>query len=366
MTSVTADAPRVRRPLLRALIALTAVAATALATVGTTHADELGTPYPEEPTPTPAPVVPYPPIGGTTFNMATFNVLGSSHTESGPRARMGSGVYRIGLAVKFLDKHQLDVVGFQELQMDQWTRFTELAGSRYGTFPGGLSRRMVQNSIAWNVAEWSLVEGHFVKIPYFDGVEWDMPVVKLQNLRTGQHVWFANFHNPATNRKHRSSTPHRREAERRQVALANALYATGLPVFFTGDMNERARYFCTMAAGAPVKAANGGSYSTRTGCVPPPLPMPVNWILAGKQRGQFSNYVRDDSRLVNRITDHYVVRATVTMLGAFTSPPEAPVWPPPVVEPPTDPTYPTDPTDPGTGETPPPDGIGYSLVTRQR
>ena len=42
MTCVTADDPRVRHPLLRALIALTAVAATALATVGTTHADELG------------------------------------------------------------------------------------------------------------------------------------------------------------------------------------------------------------------------------------------------------------------------------------------------------------------------------------
>jgi len=357
MTCVTAEAPRVKRPLLRALIALTAVAATALATVGTTHADEVGTPYPEEPTP----VVPYPPVGGTTFNIASFNVLGSTHTAKGPRARrMGSGVYRIGLAVKFLDKHQLDVVGFQELQMDQWSRFTELAGDRYGTFPGGLSRRMVQNSIAWNLAEWNFVQGHFVKIPYFDGIEWDMPVVLLQNLQTGQLAYFANFHNPATNRKHRNSTPHRREAERRQVALANALYATGLPVFFTGDMNERARYFCQMAGGAPMKAANGGKYTKRLGCVPPPKPMPVNWIMAGKKRGQFSGYVRDDSRLVNRITDHFVVRATVTMRGAFTTPADAPAWPPPVTEPP-----PTDPTDPGTGAEPPPDGIGYSVVTRR-
>ena len=38
---MTADAPRVRRPLLRALISVTAVTATALATVATTHADEL-------------------------------------------------------------------------------------------------------------------------------------------------------------------------------------------------------------------------------------------------------------------------------------------------------------------------------------
>lgn len=353
MARVTADAPRVRRPLLRALIALTAVAATALTTVATTHADEVAAPYPEEPTPTPTPtpVFPDPPVGGTTFNISSFNVLGSTHTESGPRARMGSGVYRIGLAVKFLDKHQLDVVGFQELQLDQRTRFAELTTDRYGLFPAepvALTRRNVQNSIAWNLAEWHFLEGHFVKIPYFDGIEWDMPVVLLQNLQTGQKAYFANFHNPATNRKHRNSTPHRREAERRQVALANALYATGLPVFFTGDMNERERYFCTMAAGAPMKAANGGSYRTSTGCVPPPSPMPVNWMLAGKQRGQFSGYVRDDSKLVNRITDHFVVRATVTMRGSFVPPEGAPVWPQPVEEP----TDPTDPTDPGTGEEP--------------
>ena len=84
--------------------------------------------------------------------------------------------------------------------------------------------------------------------------------------------------------------------------------------------------------------------------------------MGGKQRGQFSGYVRDDSRLVNRITDHYVVRATVTMRGAFTSPEDAPAWPPPAEEPPTDPDYPT---DPGTEEPPPPDGIGFTVVTRR-
>lgn len=348
-----------KRPLLRALTAFVAVAATALATVGTTHADELGTPYPEEPTPTPTPYVPNPPIGGTTFNLLSFNVLGSTHTMSGRRARLGSGVYRTGLVVKYLEKHQVDVAGFQELQMDQWERFTELTAGRYGTFPGGLSRRMVQNSIAWNLAEWGFVEGHLVKIPYFDGIEWDMPVVLLQNLETGQLAYFGNFHNPATNRKHRNSTPYRREAERREVALANALYATGLPVFFTGDMNERERYFCTLVGGAPMKAPNGGRYSQRLGCTPPPKPMPVDWIFGAKQRGQFSGYVRDGSRLVNRISDHFAIRATVTMRGAFT-PAEGTAWPPPVEEPPTDPTYPT---DPGTGEEPT-DGFGGTVLER--
>jgi hypothetical protein len=290
----------VKRPL-RALLAAAAVTATALASAGA-GAQAAGTTYPRTGEP-------------VTFQISSFNVLGSSHTAPGERlARLGSGTYRIGLAVKFLDKHGLDVVGFQELQMDQWTEFTRLAGTRYGSYPGGIDRRSVQNSIVWNLDTWRFVEGHTVPIPYFDGIEWGMPVVQLQHTVTGQLAWFANFHNPATNRKHRNSTPFRREAEQRQVALANSLYwETGLPVFFTGDMNEREKYFCTLAGGAPMKAANGGKVTKDGTCTPPPSPMPVNWIFGGKKRGAFSNYVRDDSRLVNRITDHYVVRADVTL-----------------------------------------------------
>jgi hypothetical protein len=120
-------------------------------------------------------------------------------------------------------------------------------------------------------------------------------------------------------------------------------------------MNERERYFCTLAGGAPMKAPNGGRYSQRMGCTPPPKPMPVDWIFGAKRRGQFSDYVRDDSRLVNRISDHFAIRATVTMRGAFT-PAEGTAWPPPAVEPP------TDPTDPGTEE--PADGVGGTVLER--
>jgi len=90
--------------------------------------------------------------------------------------------------------------------------------------------------------------------------------------------------------------------------------------------------------------------------VPPPKPIPVDWIMAGKKRGQFSNYVRDDSRLANRITDHFVIRATVTMRGAFTAD-DASAWPPPAEEP-------TDPAEPP-AEDEPTDGYGGTVITRQ-
>ena len=267
-----------------------------------------------------------------TFTLSSFNVLGSTHTTSG--SRMASGVDRIALAVKLLDRTETDVVGFQELQLDQFYAFYNLAGDRYGIYPGGVDRRSVQNSIAWKLDTWRMVEDatHTVSIPYFDGIEWQMPVVLLQNVQSGQVAWFANFHNPATNKKHPGQDKWRAEAMRREIALAKTLYwETGYPVFITGDMNEREKYFCPMVAGAPMKAANGGSYNRKTRACTPPKPMPVDWIFGPKRRATFSNYVRDDSALVRRITDHFVIRADVTL-------PAPPLFLPP---PPVDPTTPT-------------------------
>jgi hypothetical protein len=328
----------VKRPNLRLL----AVVATALAAALTTSTS--GTAVGAQParTATARVVVP------TSFTLSSFNVLGSNHT--GPNSRYASGLRRIGLAVKLLDRHGVNVVGFQELQIDQFAEFYRLAGDRFGIYPGGLNRRVVQNSIAWDLASWRFVEGHTVSIPYFKGEEWQMPVVMLQNVSTGQLAYFANFHNPATNRRHHGNQKWRTEATRRQVALANSLILeTGLPVFFTGDMNEREEYFCAMAGGAPMKAANGGRFRKGV-CTPPPYPMPVDWIFGSKARSTFSNYVRDDSRLVNRITDHFVIRADVSISPSDTDPlpPTPPTCPPdPTIPPyptyPVDPAYPTDP-----------------------
>jgi hypothetical protein len=296
MSGPAADPPQVKRPALRPLVVAATTLAAFLGTLGngpavaTQHRTAV-TSRADAP---------------TVFTLSSFNVLGSSHT-TGPHSRYASGVKRIGLALRLLDRHDVDVVGFQELQMDQFDEFTRLAGDRFGVYPGGVDRRTVQNSIAWALDSWRLVEGDTIPIPYFHE-DYQMPVVLLENVVTGQRAYFSNFHNPA----YASNQKRRDEAKARQIAMVNRLAPTGLPVFITGDMNEREEYFCTMVAGAPVKAANGGRYRDGV-CTPPPKPMPVNWILGLKKRGTFSNYVRDDSRLVNRITNHFVIRADVTI-----------------------------------------------------
>lgn len=298
----------------------------------------------------------------TEFTLSSFNVLGSTHTVRGRRAKMGSGEERIRLAARALDKHSVDVVGFQEFQIDQWAEFVRVAGDRYSVYPGGVNRKTVQNSIGWRTSDWELVNGYTVQIPYFKGELWQMPVVLLRNRSTGVTAYFANFHNPATNKRHRNNEPHRASAMARQVALAKSIvYETGLPTFFTGDMNEREVYFCGLTGQAPMKAANGGRF--KNGTCTPPSPMPVDWIFGARGRAKMHNWVRDKSPLIKRITDHFMIRTDVKIKPTTTpvalSPvvPSYPLWatvgvPVPVVPTPT-PTPPP-PTTPAPSPTPTP------------
>ena len=246
------------------------------------------------------------------FTISSFNVLGSSHTSGGgSKGRMASGTTRIRTATQLLNVHGVDVVGFQELQSDQYRAFLGASGGAFAVYPGlAAGPSGVDNSIAWRRSEFTLKEAATVQIPYFDGRLRPMPYVLLEHNATGRLAWFANFHNPATNSKRGNNDRHRAAAAAREVALANELHSRGgYPVFITGDMNDREAHFCRMTSGAPMIAANGGS--NNGGCAPPSR-MPVDWIF-GHQMVTFSNYVRDEGPLVRRTTDHPMIRADVTL-----------------------------------------------------
>lgn len=252
-------------------------------------------------------------VPATDFVLSSFNVLGSSHTSGGGKnARMASGAARIRNAAALLNIHGVDVVGFQELQGDQYRSFLGAAGGAFDVYPGLAAGPLgIENSIAWRRSVWTLQHAATVEIPYFDGRLRPMPYVLLKHNETGRMAWFANFHNPASNAKRGNNDGHRAAAAAREVALANQLYNdSGYPVFITGDMNDRAAYFCRMTGGAPMVAANGGS--NVGGACSPPSRMPVDWIF-GHSMATFSNYIRDEGPLVRRTTDHPMIVATVTL-----------------------------------------------------
>jgi len=250
---------------------------------------------------------------GTTFRLATFNVLGAVHTDTGQRPGWANSHRRMAWAVRLIEQNQLQVVGFQEFEATQYDRFKELTGSRFGVYPGvQLGRRAtVQNSIAWRHDTWRLVEAHTIRVPYFQGARIRMPYVLLQNLATGEDVWFYNSHNPADT--HGPAWKWRREGYRIEAALVARLRAAdpSTAVVVTGDKNERRRYFCYAAKHSILHAANGGSWGS-DGCHQPPGPLAIDWLL-GTSDVRFDSYTAFRDDLVRKTTDHPIVMANATI-----------------------------------------------------
>jgi hypothetical protein len=138
-----------------------------------------------------------------------------------------------------------------------------------------------------------------------------MPVVRLRSTSTGLEAWFANFHNPAETARFHHQQRYRDRATDIEARLANQLVKTGLPVFITGDMNERASYFCRLTSRTPMRAARGGSNDGR--CLAG-RPRAVDWIF-GSPDVTFSDYTEDRSHLVDITTDHPVISVRVRIVG---------------------------------------------------
>jgi len=260
-----------------------------------------------------------PPVPGATpdpvdavtagFTIGSFNVLGSSHTRGGARGK-APGVQRVGGVVQLLAQHAFDVVGFQELQSDQ-LRELQRQEPGWDFFPGSsMSAREAENSLGWRSDVWERVSATTVAVPYFDGHVRRMPVVVLRHRATGIRATFVNVHNPADTRRYHGQQRWRDQATDVEVGLVNQLMAGGTPVFLTGDMNERAEYFCAVTGRTSLRAARGGSNGVG-GC-DAGSPRAVDWVF-GTAGVRFSDYTEDRSPLVDRTTDHPVIAARATV-----------------------------------------------------
>jgi hypothetical protein len=245
--------------------------------------------------------------GVTKFHVASFNVLGYNHTVKGGDAKgYAGGIKRMEYAYRILRNHHVNVVGFQELQPQQYDKFNQLTGKRWSLYPGDrLERIAMHNSIAWRTSKWEKLDTDYLKIPYFYGDPVKMPIVKLRNRKTDRVVYFANFHNPADS--YGNAQKWRDQARRKEIALANRVFKQGVPLVVTGDMNERDKYFCNMVAKAPMRAANGGHHPKGKAC-DTPEPMGIDWIF-GTQSMRFEHYRKVETGLVQKTTDHPFVVA---------------------------------------------------------
>lgn len=244
------------------------------------------------------------------FRVATFNVLGDSHTgRGGKKARFASGPARMRISVDLLNQEGVDVAGLQELEMVQHNTFMNLTGGTWGTYPGmSMGKGPVRNSITWRKDTWTLIDAGTMPIPYFRGARVPMPWVTLQHNTTGQLVDFINIHNPVSNKRRGNNERWRDLATQMEIDKVNELKADGTPVLLLGDFNERDEAYCKVTAGAGmIAAAPGGSVSP---CRVPRYTA-IDWIF-GTNDLVFSNYERRKDAAVRRAADHPLYVATVS------------------------------------------------------
>jgi endonuclease/exonuclease/phosphatase family metal-dependent hydrolase len=235
------------------------------------------------------------------IRMAVFNILGSNHT--GPGSRYASGRTRAGWAAGVVD--DFDVVGFSEIQVDQLGVMNSSVGGSFDFYPGtALGNAGVPTNLMWRASRFEMVDAGSVSIP-FVGQRRLMPYVRLRDKASKKEFWVMNAHN----------APRGRQSERDaavsiEISKLRELVATGLPVFFMGDLNEKATVFCKVTGALPMAAANGGS--TGGGCSMPGGAK-IDWIFGTTAQVSFSGYSQTKGGIISRITDHHLVSATASV-----------------------------------------------------
>jgi hypothetical protein len=257
---------------------------------------------------------PTPDDGPTGLRVSSFNLLGYGHTKpGGGHPKYTDGLTRMKWAVRIIRNNDLQVIGTQEMQPPQYTRFKELTGNEYGVYPGNkLTTAAMANSVIWRKAEWRLVEAETIQIPYFHGNLIRMPYVLLQNRLTGRQVWVFNSHNPAD--AHGNAQRWRNQATAIEANLFNRLQADypTTPLISTGDENDRDQYFCPMVTQTQMRSSSGGGVLDSS-CVMPDAPTHVDWVMGSDPLVQFTSHTALHTKLVRKTTDHYVIVADAVL-----------------------------------------------------
>ncbi len=196
----------------------------------------------------------------------------------------------------------VDILGTQELQPDQLNALQAMTG--YAAYPGyAFGSRETDNSILYDDSRFEFVSGSSFTI-HFMHANRPQTILRLRDKETGREFYVLNMHASAGFGGYAVT---RRAGHYTAAATVNRLKAEGIPIFLTGDMNDRAEFFCRVAPATGMVAAIGGSISG--GCHPAGA-LAVDWVMGWgnvqlQQLHRGPQHHADDS-------DHYFVSATAT------------------------------------------------------
>lgn len=244
-----------------------------------------------------------PRVRHASFQVATFNILGSQHT-TGPGGRP-PGKKRARIVSELIERKSLDLVGLQEVQADQLLVLKHEL-DRHRIWPAyQLGTGTLRLQIVWRERAFDLLDTGTL-VTKFDHQNRPVPWVLLRHRASGRALYVIDVHN----------SPRRQELERdratgRVVKLVQRLRRTGRTVLLLGDLNEHREVFCKVVGRTDLRAANGGWVSARR-CQPPEPPLRIDWIF-GRGLLEFSAYESEYGKAVRRASDHHLVRATARL-----------------------------------------------------
>ncbi len=283
--------------------ALVAAVSLAPAAAGASLLPSGGPVSPSQPT-QPRPAAP----ATVSFNVATFNVVGNSHSRG--RGGYRSGAARMKTQVAYLRKHKVQLVGFQELEGTQASSFLKRTKGKWALV-GARSRSGktvdTRNAVAFRKHDFSLVRKSSVPITYFYGKRVNIPLVELKSKANGKRFWVLNTHNPADT--HGNAGRWRAESVRRELKRIHQLRSNGATVLFTGDMNAKQDFFCRATRSGMLHSASGGSSGKKCRY---PSANGIDWVL-GTRDVRFSAWQADKTTRNRGVSDHPIVVARATL-----------------------------------------------------
>ena len=255
------------------------------------------------------PAPPADPAGATDFRIATVNALGNHHTRAYAHDdSFAPATTRMGWMADQLDNSAVDIMGMQEPNSDQMSHFLKATRGTWDVYPRPeAGDDYAEAAMAWRTSVWEAVE-LTTMMNQFITKELPRPIVKLRHRVTGKEIYVINVHNAPWDYAFK-----RQRAVNVQIAKIIELRATGVPVFYIGDMNEKRELLCKVLAKTDLVSPYGGTYDDATQrCTNPPSRMRVDWIF-GSPEASYSNFEYTRPPLLSLVTDHNMAMVDVRL-----------------------------------------------------